>query len=291
MTIQSCAKVTGAIALLLAIALLAISMRAPRVQASADDTDARVRIGFKIAPVPLNLKGKDPALVGLGSYLVNAIGDCNGCHSSGSAPLGIYPFVTGNNPYFNQRAKVDPTVYLNGGAFFGTVGTPTGPNGYAGPAMITRNLTPDKNGRPEGGHTLAEFTQILRHGTDFDHIHPTCTADQLTDINNGVTPPPVCIPTGPIVYDPAGDSYNNIPDGDLLQIMPWPTFSHMSDRDIEAIYTYLSAIPCIDNSTSTPPDGAPNELRNDCGTTAAASVNGVVANSTARLATRHRHAQ
>ena len=39
----------------------------------------------------------------------------------------------------------------------------------------------------------------------------------------------------------------------------------MTDHDIEAIYEYLSAIPCIDNSTSTPPAGAPNELRNDCG--------------------------
>ena len=290
MTTQSCPKVTGAILSLLAIALVAVSMKAPRVKASNDDTDARVQIGFKIAPVRLNLQGKDPELVGLGSYLVNAIGDCNGCHSSGSAPLGIYPFITGNNPYFNQRAKIDPTVYLNGGANFGTVGTPTGPNGYSGPAIITRNLTPDKNGRPEGGHTLAEFNQILRHGTDFDHIHPTCTADQLTDINNGVTPPPVCIPTGPIVYDAAGDTYNNIPDGDLLQIMPWPTFSHMSDRDIEAIYTYLSAIPCIDNTTSTPPAGAPNELRNDCGTTAA-SVSGTLKYSTARLTTSHRHTQ
>jgi hypothetical protein len=61
-----------------------------------------------------------------------------------------------------------------------------------------------------------------------------------------------------------GVSYNNIPDGNLLQIMPWVTFSHMSDRDLEAMYEYLSAIPCIDNTTSTPPAGAPNELRNDC---------------------------
>lgn len=60
-------------------------------------------------------------------------------------------------------------------------------------------------------------------------------------------------------------SYDNIPDGNLLQVMPWSTFSHITDHDIEAIYEYLSAIPCIDNSTSTPPAGAPNELRNDCG--------------------------
>ena len=255
MTIQSCAKVTGAIVILLAIALAAVSMRAPRAQASDDDTDSRVRIGFQIAPVPLNLDGRDSALVGLGSYLVNAIGDCNGCHSSGAPPLGFYNFVTGRNPYFNQPAKLDPTVYLNGGANFGTVGTPTGPNGYSGPAIITRNLTPDKNGRPEGGHTLSEFKEILRHGTDFDHIHPTCTPEQIAEIEAGGTP--VCIPTSP----------DNPVDGNLLQIMPWPTFSHMTDRDIEAIYEYLSAIPCIDNTTSPPPDGAPDELRNDCGTT------------------------
>jgi hypothetical protein len=154
------------------------------------------------------------------------------------------------------------------------VGTPTGPIGYGGPAIITRNLTPDKTGKPEGGHTLAEFKQILRHGTDYDHIHPTCTPAQITAINGGATP--VCIPTGPIVYDAAGDTYKNIPDGGLLQIMPWATFSGMTDGDIEAIYEYLSAIPCLDNTWSTPPAGAPNELRNDCGTGAftAAEVKG-----------------
>jgi hypothetical protein len=26
--------------------------------------------------------------------------------------------------------------------------------------------------------------------------------------------------------------------------MPWPTFANMTDRDLLAIYTYLSAIPC-----------------------------------------------
>ena len=57
----------------------------------------------------------------------------------------------------------------------------------------------------------------------------------------------------------------NSVDGDLLQIMPWPVYHNMTDHQIEAIYEYLSAIPCIDNRTSTPPAGAPNELRNDCG--------------------------
>jgi hypothetical protein len=230
----------------------------------AAGVDPRIAQGFAIAPVNLNLAGRDYNKVGLGSYLVNAVGDCNGCHSSNAPPLFLYPYVTGKNPYFHQPEKIDPDVYLAGGQSFGTVGTPTGPNLYGGPAIITRNLTPDKNGRPEGGHTLAQFMQILRHGTDFDHIHPTCTPAQIAAINGGASP--VCIPTGPVVYDAAGDIYNNIPDGNLLQIMPWPTFSVMTDDDLEAIYEYLSAIPCLDNPWSTPPAGAPNELRNDCGT-------------------------
>jgi hypothetical protein len=117
---------------------------------------------------------------------------------------------------------------------------------YAGPVIISRNLTPDKNGRPEGGRTLAEFKEILRTGKDFDNIHPTCQSDTDPNIALGIcVPPPV--------------------DGGKLQVMPWPLFHNMTDHQIEAIYEYLSAVPCIDNTFSPPPAGAPNELRNDCG--------------------------
>lgn len=126
-------------------------------------------------------------------------------------------------------------TYLAGGQDFGPA--IPGP-GYVGPDIISRNLTPDKTGLPEGGHTLSQFMQIMRHGTDFDHLHPTCTAVSPTPT------PPNCIPA-PV-------------DGDLLQIMPWPNFQDMSDRDIEAIYEYLKAIPCI----AGPP--APSPLHNDC---------------------------
>jgi hypothetical protein len=237
-----------------------------------EDESSVIQQGFAIAPVPLNLAGRNRSLVGLGSYLVNAIGDCNGCHTSGSpSSLFIYPYKAGGNPYFGQPAMLDPGVYLNGGAFFGMVGTPTGPFNYAGPAIITRNLTPNGAGVPEGGVSLAQFKQILRIGTDFDHIHPSCSPAQLQIINhppNNITTVAqleaavnYCIPGGPI----PGTNFNNQPDGNLLQIMPWPTFSHMTDHDIEAIYEYLSAIPCIDNTISQPPDGAPDELRNSCG--------------------------
>ena len=49
----------------------------------SNQEERRILKGFEIAPVTLNLAGKNMALVGLGSYIVNAQGDCNGCHSAG----------------------------------------------------------------------------------------------------------------------------------------------------------------------------------------------------------------
>ncbi|MBV9306691.1 MAG: hypothetical protein JOZ45_11145 [Acidobacteriaceae bacterium] len=219
-----------------------------RVQAHDDDDEASlVQRGFEIAPVPLNLEGKNRELVGLGSYFVNAVGDCNGCHTGGGPPN--FNYAAGGNPYFGQKTKVDPTVYLSGGQDFGPVGTPTGASGYAGPHIISRNLTPDKTGRPEGGHTLQEFKQIMRHGTDFDHLHPTCTAAQLKQIEAGTQPFPNCIPTSP----------DNPADGNVLQVMPWPTFANMTDHHLDAIYEYLSAIPCIEG-----PEDPKDPLHNNC---------------------------
>ena len=81
-----------------------------RVQASQnfvsdipDSEFALIQIGYKIAPVPLNLSNKDPALVGLGSFLVNAVGDCNGCHTGGGPPN--FNYAAGHNPYFGRARK------------------------------------------------------------------------------------------------------------------------------------------------------------------------------------------
>jgi hypothetical protein len=239
---------TLAVVLLCVLFLAGVLGRTPRVQAHEDDgEESVVQRGFAIAPVPLNLEGKNRELVGLGSYLVNAVGDCNGCHTGGGPPN--FNYAAGGNPYFGQKTKVDPAVYLSGGQDFGVVGTPTGPSNYAGPDIISRNLTPDKTGRPEGGHTLQEFKQIMRHGTDFDHLHPTCTAAQIKQIETGALPFPPCIPASP----------DNPVNGHLLQIMPWPTFANMTDHDLEAIYEYLSAIPCIEG-----PKDPNNPLHNDC---------------------------
>jgi hypothetical protein len=46
-------------------------------------------------------------------------------------------------------------------------------------------------------------------------------------------------------------------DGNLLQVMPWPTFQNMTDHDLRAIYEYLSSIPCITGPSS-------GVLHNDC---------------------------
>jgi hypothetical protein len=148
-----------------------------------DGDESRVQQGFAIAPVPLNLDGKNPALVGLGSYLVNAVGGCNDCHTAPSYALG-------GNPFLGQPKKVNSAHYLAGGQTFGP--------------FTSRNITPETNGLP-AGLTLAQFEATMRTGFDFHHAHPQF--------------------------------------GPLLQVMPWPTYQSMTDRELQAIYEYLSAIP------------------------------------------------
>src|ERR1700736_4129255 len=157
MMLKRCLKPAGAIALFAAIVLAAMLSSSRSVRAGDDDdndrNESKVRKGFAIAPVPLNLAGKNHELVGLGSYIVNAQADCNGCHSAGPQT----EFAPGGNPYFGQPTKVNPATYLGGGRDFGPY---PGPGPF--PNIISRNLTPDKTGLPEGGHTFPEFLQILR---------------------------------------------------------------------------------------------------------------------------------
>ena len=162
----------------------AVAIGGLKVAAHANDNQneggdgQRIRRGYQIAPVPLDLAHKDRALVGLGSYLVNSVGGCNDCHTQPS-------YVFGGNPFLGQPKQVNAAHYLAGGQVFGP--------------FVSRNLTPE-NGLP-AGHTFAEFEQILRKGTDFDH------------------------------------------PGQLLQVMPWPTYQTLTERDLRAIYEYLRAIP------------------------------------------------
>ena len=61
----------------------------------------------------------------------------------------------------------------------------------------------------------------MKTGIDLDHAHPTCSPSATTTAN--------CLPW-PI-------------NGDLLQVMPWPVFQSMTDRQLIAIYTYLKNDP------------------------------------------------
>src|SRR5690242_16218483 len=72
-TIGSIAAI-AAVGLAVLVAALIIS---PRGQAAGqrnagNDEASEIQQGFAIAPVPLNLEGRNRALVGLGSYIVNA---------------------------------------------------------------------------------------------------------------------------------------------------------------------------------------------------------------------------
>jgi len=240
MTPRQFVKPAGVLAVLAAIFLATLLSSSRPVRAGDDDdndrNESKVRKGFAIAPVPLNLAGKNHELVGLGSYIVNAVGDCNGCHSAGPAT----EFVRGGNPYMGQPEQINTATYLGGGRDFGAFPAPTSPL-----HIISRNLTPDKTGMPEGGRTFAEFEQILRTGADLDHLHPNCSATVTT---NCLQPPF---------------------QGDLLQIMRWPFFKDMTEHDLRAIYEYLSAVPCVAGPAQ-PSDLPPasqyafSALHNDC---------------------------
>jgi hypothetical protein len=175
------------------VVVLAVSTRSPApAQGQGDGGESEIQRGFQIAPVPLNLHGKNRGLVGLGSYLVNGQSVCFACHS-------VDDFLPGGNPFLGQPAIVNPATYMGGGEAFGP--------------FVSRNLTPDANGRP-AGLTLDEFKLVMRTGIDL----------------KGIPPAP------------------------LLQVMPWPEYRHMTDRFLDAIYEYLSAIPCLEGGPGAPPN-------------------------------------
>jgi hypothetical protein len=175
-----------------------------------DDGESRVKRGFEIAPVPLSplsLHGKNRSLVGLGSYIVNAQGGCNDCHTWNPIPPPGSSYAAGGDPFAGQPKKIDPKFYLAGGRFFFSAPYPVTLNG----CVISRNLTPE-NGEP-AGLTFQEFLHVMRTGEDPDdsNSHPR-----------------------------------------LLQVMPWPVYQDMTDRDLRAVYEYLSVIPSIPGEPKCP---------------------------------------
>lgn len=187
---------TGTGILLAGVVVSAALMHPARAQAQGVlDTDERVAKGLAIAPVPLNMTGKNRSMVGLGSYLVNAVGGCVDCHTEPT-------YAVGGDPYMGQPKKINAANYLAGGAAFGP--------------FISRNLTPDYTGIPEGGHPLSEFIQIIRTGVDLEKQHPQ------------ISP--------------------------LLQVMPWPVYQGMTDIELQSIYEFLSTVPCVEGGPGVRPN-------------------------------------
>jgi hypothetical protein len=144
------------------------------------DGKSDIARGKAISPVRLDIKGLNPALVREGSYIVNAQGGCNDCHTAPS-------YAAGGNPFLGQPEQINTDCYLAGGAAFGP--------------FISRNLTLSARIR-----TREQFIDIMRNGTD----------------------------------------YRQPADGTpILQVMPWPVYGNMSNRELSAIYEYLNAIPLI----------------------------------------------
>ena len=168
---------------------VAAELQARQPGASANEA-LRIARGFRIAPVRLDMRGKDPLLVGLGSYLVNAAGGCNDCHTNP-------PYAAGGDPFQGQPKRVNAANYLAGG-------TPFGP-------VTSRNLTPNSSGLP-AGLTYDQFQRSMRTGFDNKNAHPPVT---------------------------------------LLQVMPWPVYQDLTERDLRAIYEYLRAIPHAEPPAST----------------------------------------
>jgi hypothetical protein len=115
-----------------------------------DDAEQdRIQTGFRIAPVRLRYNPQSRELVGLGSYIVNAQGGCNDCHT---AP----PYTS--DPHLGQPEKINVDGYLAGGQFFGPFESP--------------NITPDPDNKLPAGLTFNEFKDVMRTGVDPGHRQP-----------------------------------------------------------------------------------------------------------------------
>ena len=124
-----------------------------------DDDDQRVAVGLKYAReqgITLDFRRKNKELVGLGSYLVNAVGGCNDCHTA--PPYTQDPFAGLGAP-----KQINIPCYLAGGTPFGPP-----PFGLPPASPVSRDITPWEDGKP-AGLTFNEFRHLIRTGEDPDN--------------------------------------------------------------------------------------------------------------------------
>jgi hypothetical protein len=107
----------------------------------------RAARGLELSPVAPNIQGKtsaDVERIGIGSYLINAVADCGGCHTT------------------------QPSKFMGGGNRFDL--------DTAGHAVFARNLTPDATTGMQ--LTEAEFIDTMRTGNDYK-VPSTATPQQM----------------------------------------------------------------------------------------------------------------
>jgi hypothetical protein len=117
--------------------------------------DRKISRGKFINPVKLDLTGKNADLVYFGSYLVNAVGGCNDCHTEPS-------YAPGGDPFKGEPKKINAAGYLAGGRAFGD--------------FVARNLTTCTNDYP-AGLAFDQFVETMQTGKDFkaDQLGPPDT--------------------------------------------------------------------------------------------------------------------
>ena len=118
--------------------LVALTLSSNALAADATDVDSEL----KLSPVHLKFDPKDRIAVARGSYLVNALGGCVGCHT-------MPTYEPGGDPFKGEPEKLNLKNLLAGGKCFGPLRSP--------------NITPDASGRP-GGLSPADFVESIRTG-------------------------------------------------------------------------------------------------------------------------------
>jgi hypothetical protein len=122
----------------------------------------------------------------------------------------------------NLTKKDKDTVYLGSylvNALTGCSLCHTAPSGkylaggWAFGLALSRNLTPDSTGRP-AGLVYSDFVRAVRNGVDYHN--------------------------------------SQYPQAKLRPTMPWIMYQNMTDRDLTAIYTYISAVPCEEGTPGVP---------------------------------------
>lgn len=94
-----------------------------------------------------------------------------------------------------------------------------------------------------GQHEVINAPEYLSGGRQFG---PTITAPNITPDYAGK---PAGLTRQQFIQTLRTGHNPKDPPGEILQVMPWPTFGKKSDVDLAAMYEYLRAIPSLPDNT------------------------------------------